>query len=637
MLYNTELFNGHLNDYISTITQHIKGKYYVCPLCQSGSKGNRGAFAVRNDGKTWKCYSCGAEGDIFDLYAAINNCTTSDAMDSLARIYMVPSEMEQNIDTADKEHEQKVYPDVTPSSPYKEAIERWADALPGSAAESSLAGMGLTKDTMQRFMLGTDGTHVIIPYDEDCTYYAKLTIDGQKYSYLDDVKVPLFNPAALYRCDICYVVASPLHAISIEQCGQPAVALSGVRGVHRLMHQLSNKPAKVTFLICLDNDKGKATEALAAFLEGAGFTCMDAAAVILGSRDTGGYKDPIDVLQADPAELTRRLQYAADECRRIITADADKEAQERAITSGPDSIDAFLRTVQTERYKPIPTGIRDIDAAIGGGLIRQQLVLLGAAPGAGKTALAQWIFETMAREGQTDILYLNFEMSREQMLARSIARTAKRNGLTIKTTDVLQGYKWTRDQRATVIAAADLYKRTIAPHISYNPDGITADLDTIIGCIEREAMRAETAGKMAPICVIDYLQIISGAPREDAVETIKRAVMAFKDYAVRHQTIVFVIMATNRDSNKSGDVTMESGRDTSALEYSADLQLGLAFTRCLDRPEQPRKKKDELTSEDKAYKTLRITKGRFGGEGTEVDLYFDGESMSYTQIVMWRS
>lgn len=525
--------------------------------------------------------------------------------------------------------------DTTSSTPAvvalcKAQIQGWADALPGSAVESSLAGMGLTIETMQRFMLGTDGTHVIIPYNEDCTYYAKLTIDDRKYSYLDDVKVPLFNPAALYRCDICYVVASPLHAISIEQCGQPAVALSGVRGAHRLMHQLSNKPAKVTFLICLDD--GKATETLAAYLEGAGFTCMDAAAVILGSGDTGGYKDPIDMLQTDPAELTRRLQYAADECRRIIIADADKEAQERAITSGPDSIDAFLSIVQTERYKPIPTGIRDIDAAIGGGLIRQQLVLLGAAPGAGKTALAQWIFETMAREGQTDILYLNFEMSREQMLARSIARTAKCNGLMIKTTDVLQGYKWTRDQRATVIAAADLYKRTIAPHIAYNPDGITADLDTIIGCLEREARQAETAGKMAPICVIDYLQIISGAPREDAVDVIKRAVMAFKGYAVRHQTIVFIIMATNRDSNKSGDVTMESGRDTSALEYSADLQLGLAFTRCLDRPSQPKKKKEELTPEDKAYKTLRITKGRYGGEGTEVDLYFDGASMSYTQI-----
>lgn len=518
----------------------------------------------------------------------------------------------------------------------KAQIQGWADALPGSAAESSLAGMGLTIETMQRFMLGTDGTHVIIPYNEDCTYYAKLTIDDRKYSYLDDVKVPLFNAAALYRSDICFVVTSPLHAISIEQCGQPAVAL-GVMGSHRLMVQLSYKPANVTFLLCLDNNgsEGDATQKLKSYLEGVGYTCMYAAGVILGEGDPGSpgcYNDPIEVLQADSAELTRRLQYAVEECRRIVNADAAREAQERAITSGPDSIDAFLRTVQTERYKPIPTGIRDIDAAIGGGLIRQQLVLLGAAPGAGKTALAQWIFEEMAREGQTDILYLNFEMSREQMLARSIARTAKRNGLTIKTTDVLQGYKWTRDQRATVIAAADLYKRTIAPHIAYNPDGITADLDTIIGCLEREARQAETAGKMAPICVIDYLQIISGAPREDAVDVIKRAVMAFKGYAVRHQTIVFVIMATNRDSNKSGDVTMESGRDTSALEYSADLQLGLAFTRCLDRPSQPRKKKDELTPEDKAFKTLRITKGRYGGEGTEVDLYFDGASMSYTQI-----
>ena len=517
---------------------------------------------------------------------------------------------------------------------------KWIDMLPGSAEEQYLIDHGLTKETMKRFMLGTDGRYLIIPYNEDNTYYGQFAIDGStlKQIYLEGVKLPLFNPSALYKSDICYVVQSPICAMSIEQCGQPAVAISGAAGIHRLLDQLQSKPANTTLILCLDNNPAGINAALAIkeYLTAAGYKSLDALQVLLGAGEPGNpgcYLNANEVMLADQEELKHRLQEIADACRQlVIDADA-REIADRAIKAGPESVDHFLDIIQTERYKPIPTGIRDIDAAIGGGLIRQQLVLLGAAPGAGKTALAQWIFEEMAKAGSADILYINLEMSREQMLARSIARVAKQSGLKIKTTDILQGYKWTSEQRATVISAANLYKNTIAPHISYNPDGISADLDTIAAGMENEAVRAEKSGKTAPICVIDYLQIVKGGPREDAVETIKRAVTVFKSYAVRHKSIVFVIMATNRDSNRTGDVTMESGRDTSALEYSADLQLGLAFTRCLDRPGYDKVDKVEnLKPEEKQLKTLKITKGRFGGEGVYVDLRFDGETMTFTQI-----
>lgn len=278
----------------------------------------------------------------------------------------------------------------------------------------------------------------------------------------------------------------------------------------------------------------------------------------------------------------------------------------------------------------MPTGITDIDRAIGGGFIRQQLVLLGAAPGAGKTALAQWIFEGMAKRG-TSVLYLNLEMSREQVLARSFSRIAARQGAKIRTTDILQGYKWTDEQRAAILRAAEEYKADIAPRMIYNPDGITANLDEILAYIEKEAQTAEAAQMTAPLVVLDYLQLVSGQPREDAAAVIKRAVAGLKSYSVRHNTLVFVIIAHNRQSNTSGAVSMESGRDTSALEYSADLQLALTFTLCLDREGQRKKSPDELTPEEKRQVTLKVTKGRFGGAGTDVDLIFTGETMTYTQ------
>jgi len=300
--------------------------------------------------------------------------------------------------------------------------------------------------------------------------------------------------------------------------------------------------------------------------------------------------------------------------------------------TGPGMVDSFLQTVQTRRYEPMQTGISDIDKAIGGGFIRQQLVLLGAAPGAGKTALAQWIFEGMAKRG-TACIFLNLEMAQEQILARSLSRIAAQQGAKIKAIEILQGYKWTSLQRAQIMGAAAAYKDEIAPRMVYNPQGVTANLDSILAYMKQEAQRAEAAGDQAPVCVLDYLQIVRGNDREDAATVIKRAVAGFKGYAIKHNTLVFVIIAHNRESNKTGAVTMEAGRDTSALEYSADLQLALTYTLCMKgKDNQKPKSPDELTQEEKQRVTLKITKGRFTG-GAMVDLHFNGETMTYTQIV----
>jgi replicative DNA helicase len=291
-------------------------------------------------------------------------------------------------------------------------------------------------------------------------------------------------------------------------------------------------------------------------------------------------------------------------------------------------VDSFLEAVQTRKYEPAPTGITDIDRAIGGGFMRQQLILLGAAPGAGKTALAQWIFEGMAKRG-TACVYLNLEMSREQILARSIARIAAQNGDRVKPTEILQGYKWTVDQEEIIKTAADQYRREIAPRMIYNPENVTANLDSILQYIEDEATTAEAAGLAAPLVVLDYLQIVTGNEREDDATVIKRAVSSLKKFAIQHNTVVFVIIAHNRAANKSGTVTMESGRDTSALEYSADLQLGLAFTECIKS--NGNKSPDSLTAEERRKITLKVTKGRFAKPGTDVELVFDGETMTYYQ------
>lgn len=629
-----------------------KSKYgmYICPICGSGTHENEtGALSIRKADNRVTCFGGG-------------HCFGEKGEDTLGALRrLMPEKSEREIfaycgydltaegaersavRTEKPTHRVEANCAVNQAQNFKEEIDHYAAALAGSEGESYLRGRGFTLETMQRFKLGYDAQRhcVTIPYNPQGSYYGRrstLPDTARPHDNLKGVQMPLFNAAALYSGDVCFVVESPLCAISIEQAGGAAVAISGTGGKGRLIDQLKKKPTAAALVLTLDNDDAgrKAKEELGAALEEMGVFCTDGTSAIMGdsdSADDAAYrKDPNEVLQRNGADVLRNaVEETAAETRRYHGMTVQDAEEERMQHTGAGMVDSFLQAVQTRKYEPMPTGIADIDSALDGGFMRQWLVLLGAAPGAGKTALAQWIFEGMAKRG-TSCVYLNLEMSRDQILARSISRIAASQGNKIRPNIIMQGYRWTDEQQSAIRDAAEEYKAEIASRMIYNPDGVTPNLDSILAYIEAEAQRAERAALPVPCVVLDYLQIVNGEPREDAASVIKRAVCALKGYAVRHNTLVFVIIAHNRASNATGAVSMESGRDTSALEYSADLQLALTFTKCLKRNGVKGKSPDELTAEEKREITLRVVKGRFGGQGREVDLRFDGETMTYTQV-----
>lgn len=627
-----------------------KNGMYVCPICESGTHKNKtGALSIR---KTDNRVTCFGGGHCFGEKG-------EDTLGALRRLMPEKSEREifaycgydltaegaerSAVRTEKPTHRVEANCDVNQTQNFKEEIDRYAAALAGSEGEAYLRGRGFTVETMRRFKLGYDAElHcVTIPYNPQGSYYGRrstLPPPARPHDNLKGVQMPLFNAAALYSGDVCFVVESPLCAISIEQAGGAAVAISGTGGKGRLIDQLKKQPTAAALVLTLDNDEAgrKAKKELGAALEEIGVFCTDGTSAIMGdsdSADDAAYrKDPNEVLQRSGADVLRKaVEETAAETRRYHGMTMQDAEAERMQHTGAGMVDSFLQAVQTRKYEPMPTGIADIDSALDGGFMRQWLVLLGAAPGAGKTALAQWVFEGMAKRG-ISCVYLNLEMSRDQILARSISRIAASQGNKIRPNIIMQGYRWTDEQQSAIRDAAEEYKAEIASRMIYNPDGVTPNLDSILAYIEAEAQRAERAALPVPCVVLDYLQIVNGEPREDAASVIKRAVCALKGYAVRHNTLVFVIIAHNRASNATGAVSMESGRDTSALEYSADLQLALTFTKCLKRNGVKGKSPDELTAEEKREITLRVVKGRFGGQGREVDLRFDGETMTYTQV-----
>lgn len=306
--------------------------------------------------------------------------------------------------------------------------------------------------------------------------------------------------------------------------------------------------------------------------------------------------------------------------------------------TGMDFFREFVQNIQTDCYVPFQTGMPDFDRLLSGGLRAQELVMLGGAPGIGKTAFTQQLFEGIAAQG-TPVLYFNLEMSREQLFARSISRLIAKEGGNVTPAQVMDGNSWTEEQGKRIENACRRYACDVAPYISYNPMiGRTAALSAILGSMTAAAEKAKRSGQKAPAVVLDYLQLIEGEAKQEQAEVIKRAVKAMKDYAIRYNTFVFVIMANNRESNKSGQASMDSGRDTSAIEYSADTMLQLAYTASTKKkghgyltPDQILSIEDEeLRARVKSDVTLRVVKKRNGEPGRTMRFYFDGASSRYT-------
>ena len=378
---------------------------------------------------------------------------------------------------------------------------------------------------------------------------------------------------------------------------------------------------------------------------------------------------PAEDLQQDAAE-GKDPETGTEPPAAAIEPGTDEKKEAPA-----DPIDQFLEEIKSRRFEPIETGVYDVDRALHGGLMRRTLVTLAAAPGAGKTAFAQWIFENMAAHGH-DVIFLNLEMDRAQLLARSVSRLAwrmsdKKNGTAYSVLNVLRGYSWTPEQEAFFLPAIEEYKKRIAPHFMYNPDELSGsggnNIDRILEVIRKETKRIKDAGRPEPIICIDYLQLIS-CNADTTAESIQYIVKSLKDFAVQNNTIVFLISAQNRASNKAGISEMESGRDTSAIEYSGDLMLGLVYTAIengetweyterdadgktkTDKSGAPVKRKvpydlerirqlkreafDNGVPEDPVCNrvTLKVLKNRFGEAERRANFVFDGKHATFNLI-----
>lgn len=601
---NTEMLAGEF------LERSKDGKGFVCPCGHGSGTAKKRGQKNTGDGLTfdkngrWHCFSCGRKGDIIDLYQYQHGIGYNEAVRDLegllglAETYLPakPKQQEKTPDEVKAEFNQLTFSPI--GEPFRglsvDTLARYGGRLYEAFRNPLKAG---TYHGARRA--------VAFPTSDGCFFVRAVDpADNERTDRWDIGGKRPFNLEALNGGRPVFLVEGVLDALSILEAGGEAIGLSGIDGIGVFVEYLKESPFSNGILIAADNDeKGKeGAERWANAIKAVGVECK----TIDTAKLYGGAKDANEALTQDREGLAHRVAE--------INA-----AELQIINPWAAGVNDLLAKIEQGSFEPVPTGIPAIDKMLGGGFSRQQLIVLMAPPAKGKTSFAQCLMETMARKTPDfTAMFFCFEMAREQLQARSISRLLREYGQDLSALDVMQGKLGWRE-------GVKLYQQEIADKVAYFGLGSglsSSRLEEVVGKI-RDGMRYNAAvGRPAPFIVIDYLQLIDVDGKEETM-AIKATMEKLKEIAVKNNTVVIAIAASNRKSNKeSGGTAMDSGRGSSSIEYGADLVLSLTDT---DTLEQERFTKDCKLS-------LVMPKGRFYDKTARADFNFFGKYSDFVQV-----
>lgn len=206
-------------------------------------------------------------------------------------------------------------------------------------------------------------------------------------------------------------------------------------------------------------------------------------------------------------------------------------------------------------YAGIATGFRDVDEVLTGGPNRGALVILGARPSMGKTALAMNMALSVAR--QRSVLVLSMEMSKGELLDRALAVLGR-----IPLGAVIRGELSDIEWGSFTAANAQLTAMNL--HLDDQPALTLLDVRSKARLVKRKYG--------LDFLVIDYLQLMSGAGdnRNQQIEEISRGLKAL---AKELDIVVLALSQLSRAAAGRARPQLSDLRDSGAIEQDADVVM----------------------------------------------------------------
>ena len=208
----------------------------------------------------------------------------------------------------------------------------------------------------------------------------------------------------------------------------------------------------------------------------------------------------------------------------------------------------------------IPSGFYDLDK-VTTGFHENELIILAARPGMGKTAIVLNIVVNVALATKKNVAVFNLEMNAEQLAMRMISSAGQIDGYKIRT-GKLEHSDWKRVNEAISQLAETNIKIDDTP-------GIT------IGEIRAKCRRLAATEKGLLLIVIDYLQLVSttskyAGNRQQEVAEISRAL---KTLALELKVPIIACAQLSRavEGREDKRPLMSDLRESGSIEQDADI------------------------------------------------------------------
>lgn len=270
----------------------------------------------------------------------------------------------------------------------------------------------------------------------------------------------------------------------------------------------------------------------------------------LMSRCYEGIERPSEILESAESQIfgiaSREIQGGFESASSLAPA-AYSEIEETARNRGPVS--------------GIDTGFTDLNRMTGG-LHKQNLVVVAARPGLGKTSFCLNIACRAAMSGRKSVGIFSLEMSKPEIMKRMISSLAE-----VDATRIQSGYlareDWARINQAT---------SSLSDAHIYIDDSANLTMLQVRAKAQRLAMEHGI-----DLLVVDYLQLVSGSRRyENRTQEVTEISRGLKNLAKELDIPVIAVSQLNREVEKrSGGrkPQLSDLRESGAIEQDADLVL----------------------------------------------------------------
>lgn len=219
-------------------------------------------------------------------------------------------------------------------------------------------------------------------------------------------------------------------------------------------------------------------------------------------------------------DTTKDLDQVLDEAEQKIFKLTQARIQQGLVPISETLIDTFteIQNFQDKLALPgISSEFYDLDALMGGGFQRSDLIIIAGRPAMGKTSFALNIAANIAKEHNLAVAIFSLEMSREQLAMRLLSGEGKLESSRLRTGRITE-----QEMEPLMEAMGKLSELPI-----YIDD--SGNLTVMQMRSEVRRLQAEKKGKLG-LVLIDYLQLMQGSS-DNRVQELSRITRSLKSLA----------------------------------------------------------------------------------------------------------